>query len=165
MSQTAQSGHALWDHMFELHAAELSRKAAAKCVVERDTAPSELTPFGFVRWYLHPRLTEPVSRTMYFLELEIPAGSRTGILRHQGSIVHLVVEGSGHTLLGGERHDWEQDDIIAIPTRPEGVEVQHFADPGGSARLTMAWPNMDSTMGPGLGVDLQVLEPAPEYDG
>jgi gentisate 1,2-dioxygenase len=162
-AQPASGAHPLWDHMFDLHAAELERKRHAQCVVERDSTPQELTPLGFVRWYLHPRRVEVVSRTMYFLELEIPAGSRSGLLRHQGSLIHLVVQGSGYTTLNGTKHAWEADDVIGIPPRPNGVEVQHFSDDAGPARLVMAWPNMDGAMGPGLGVDFAILEAAPEY--
>jgi hypothetical protein len=153
----------LWDHFVGLHQAELERKVDAKCVIVRENLDPELTPFGFVRWYMHPLLDEPVSHAMYFLELEVPAGSRSGRLRHQGSIVNLFVEGEGYTVVDGVRYDWVTEDVVAIPAKPDGVEFQHFAADGGPVRIVIAWPNHDSSFGTGLGVDLAVLEPAPEY--
>jgi hypothetical protein len=78
-------------------------------------------------------------------------------------LVNLVVEGEGYTLAGGVRYDWVTEDVVAIPAKPDGVEVQHFAAEGTTARIVMAWPNFDSGLGAGLGIDLAVLEPAPGY--
>jgi hypothetical protein len=153
----------LWDHFVGLHRAELERKVKAECVIARDKLEPEHTPLGCVRWYMHPLLEEPVSHAMYFLELEVPAGSRSGRLRHQGSIVNLVVEGEGYTMVEGVRYDWVTEDVVAIPPKPDGVEFQHFASDGQVARIVIAWPNFDSSLGSGLGVDLAVLEPAPDF--
>jgi hypothetical protein len=116
-----------------------------------------------VRWYLHNDLADPVTRALYFFELEIPAGSRSGLLRHQGGIVHLVVAGSGYTEYDGGRHEWTKRDVIAMPVRPEGVTFRHVNDGTGPARMVVAWPNLDSALGAEAGVAMDVLEPAPEY--
>ena len=105
----------------------------------------------------------PVTKALYFCELEIPAGSRSGRLRHQGGMVNLVVQGSGYTRLDDVDHEWEQRDVIALPVRPDGVLFQHFNNGTGVARLVFAWPNLDSAFGPGAGVAMEVLEPAPEF--
>jgi gentisate 1,2-dioxygenase len=157
------AGAPLWNYYIGLHRAELERKSRAECVVDRGKLEPEQTPFGLLRWYLHPLLEGPASHAMYFAELEIPAGSCSGKLRHQGSLVNLVVEGEGYTLAGGVRYDWVTEDVVAIPAKPDGVEVQHFAAEGTTARIVMAWPNFDSGLGAGLGIDLAVLEPAPGY--
>lgn len=154
----------LWDSMVESGRQERDRKANGRAVIERDTLAPELTPFGLLRWYLHPALAEPNTRAIYFCELEIPKGSRSGRIRHQGGIVHFVVEGSGYTDLEGDIHEWEPRDVIGIPPRPKGVEFQHVNTGPGRARLVVAFPNFDSSLGSELGVAIEVLSPAPEFE-
>lgn len=153
----------LWDHMVEAGRLERQRKADGYAVVERQRLPVELTPFGMLRWYLHPRLEGPNTRAIYFCELEIPAGSRSGKIRHQGGIVHFVTEGQGYTDLDGEVHQWERKDLIGIPPRPKGVVFQHVNTGSGRVRMVMAFPNFDSSLGAEMGVALEVLVPAPEF--
>ena len=160
---TAAEPRALWDSIISRGIADRERVARGHSVVHRDELPVEVTPFGRLRWYLHHDLTGPATQALYFCELEIPPGSRSGILRHQGGIVHLVVEGSGYTRLDGTEHHWERRDVIALPVRPDGVTFQHVNNGVGVVRLVIAWPNLDSALGPHAGVAMDVLEPAPEY--
>jgi quercetin dioxygenase-like cupin family protein len=153
----------LWEQMVTSGRLERERKAQGSSVMERDKLPTELTPFGLLRWYLHPQLTEPNTRAIYFCELEIPPGSRSGRIRHQGGIVHFVVEGEGYTDLDGEMHEWERRDVIALPPRPRGVVFQHVNTGPGPVRLVFAFPNFDSALGSEMGVALEVLTPAPEF--
>jgi hypothetical protein len=164
MIVTATPYGSLWDSIIQRAGDERARIASGRSVVNRGTLESEVTPFGLLRWYLHNDLEEPVTRALYFFELEIPPGSRSGRLRHQGGIIHLVVEGHGHTMYGGERNEWEKGDVIAIPVRPEGMELQHFNDGGGPVRMVVSWVNFDSALGPAGGVALEVTEAAPEYE-
>jgi Cupin domain len=160
---TAASRELLWDSITRRALEERDRARHGRTTVRRDELEHEDTPFGRLRWYLHNDLTTPVTRAIYFCELEIPAGSRSGRLRHQGGIVHLVVEGRGYTVLDDERHEWEKRDVIGIPVRPEGVVFQHFNDGTGPVRMVISWPNFDSALGAEAGVALEVLDPAPEY--
>jgi hypothetical protein len=153
----------LWDSIIRRARAERSLAANGRTTIRRDELTPELTPFGTLRWYLHNDLTTPATRAIYFSELEIPAGSRSGKIQHQGGIVHLVVEGRGYTVLDGERYDWEKRDVIAIPIRPKGVVFQHFNDGTGPTRMVVSWANFDSALGAEAGVAFDVLEPAPEY--
>lgn len=153
----------LWDSYIRRSREERTRKQTGQSVVSRDELEPELTPFGFLRWYMHPDLEHVVDRALYFFELEIPGASRSGKLRHQGGLVHLVVEGHGHTIFRDERYDWEALDVIAIPPDKDGVTFQHFNDGSTPSRLVVAFPNYDSPLGPELGVDMDVVEPAPEY--
>lgn len=153
----------LWDAMVASGQAERERKAAGTGVMERGKLTSELTPFGLLRWYLHPQLTEPNTRAIYFCELEIPPGSRSGKIRHQGGIVHFVVEGEGYTDLDGDIHAWERRDVIGLPPRPHGLVFQHVNTGSGPVRMIMAFPNFDSALGSEMGVALEVLSAAPEF--
>ena len=132
-------------------------------MIARDDLSLELTPLGYLRWYIHPDIPDVVDRCLYSFELEIPTGSRSGRLQHQGGIVHLVIEGQGHTILGSDRHDWEALDVIAIPPQPDGVVFQHFNDGVSTARLLLVFPNYDTSLGPELGAAMDVVDPAPEY--
>lgn len=153
----------LWDDYIGRARAERDRKHNGRSVVSRDELTAELTPLGYLRWYMHPAIPDVVDQALYFAELEIPAGSRSGKLFHQGGIVHLVVEGHGHTVLDGQEHAWESFDVIAIPARLDGVSIQHFNDGPGPVRMVLTFPNYDSALGPELGVAMDVPEPCPEY--
>jgi hypothetical protein len=155
----------LWESILARAGAERALVDAGESTVRRDELEVEMTPFGRLRWYLHHDLTLPVTRALYFCELELPPGSRSGVLRHQGGIVHFVAEGSGYTTLDGAEHAWEQRDVIALPIRPEGVTFQHVNTGTGAARLVLAWPNLDSALGPEGGVAMEVLEPASDHPG
>ncbi|GAA5190385.1 hypothetical protein GCM10023322_45390 [Rugosimonospora acidiphila] len=160
---TAPTTGTLWDSIIQRSAEERERVRAGRSTVTRAELEPELTPFGILRWYLHNDLSGPVAHALYFCELEIPPGSRSGLLRHQGGIVHLVVEGKGFTRFDDAEHEWEKRDVVALPVRPRGVVFQHVNNGTGPARMVMSWPNLDSAIGPEGGVAMEVLEPAPEY--
>lgn len=50
----------------------------------------------------------------------------SGKHRHQGGLVIYIIEGEGHTIVDGERFDWEAGDLMILPIRPNGCEHQHF---------------------------------------
>ena len=159
----AHETESLWDSIIRRSGAERSRVETGRNTVRRDEITPEVTPFGLLRWYLHNDLDAPVTHSLYFCELEIPVGSRSGRLRHQGGMVHLVVQGSGHTLFDGEEHEWAARDVVALPVRPDGVIFQHVNTGTGPVRMVVAWPNLDSSIGPEGGVAMEILEPAPEF--
>jgi gentisate 1,2-dioxygenase len=147
--------------------AEQERIGSAMNLITRDQALRELSPMGELRWYLHPDLQDPMpsTRALYFHELLIPSGSRSGKLQCQGGIVHFVLEGSGYTEVDGETHEWEALDAIAIPILEAGVTYQHVNTGTGDARMIVSWPNFDSALGEGAGVEMRLLESAPEFPG
>jgi len=155
----------LWDQTLAAAAAERERHLTGANLLTRDGTTAELNAMGFMRWYLHPDLDGPSTRSLYVHELEIPAGSSSGRLQTQGGILHFVLEGTGRTLVEGVGHQWEKDDVIAIPIRELGVTYQHVNTGDGPARLLVVWPNLDSALGPEGGVELKVVEPSPDYAG
>lgn len=54
--------------------------------------------------------------------------THSGAHRHQGGLVIYVIEGSGYTIVEGERVDWAAGDLLLLPVVPGGVEHQHFSD-------------------------------------
>jgi hypothetical protein len=145
----------------ELAIAERERRAEAMDLIHREDLAPEYNALGITRWYLHPELEQPSTRALYFFELEILEGSHSGKLLHQGGIVHYVLEGNGHSIVNGVRHDWEATDGIVIPILEAGSTFQHFNDGSSRVRMLVTWPNFDSALGPEGGVALTILEPAP----
>jgi hypothetical protein len=156
---------ALWDSYTARADEERARVQQGINLITRDGCPAELTPLGLLRWYLNPDLDGPTVRSLYRFELEIPAGSRSGKWFHQGGVIHYVLEGEGHTVLDDVQHEWEVDDVIAIPTRINGVAFQHVNTGPGPVRLLITLANYDSALGAAGGVHMQMLEPCPEYAG
>lgn len=50
-----------------------------------------------------------------YLQLLKP-GAHTKAHRHTTSTVYCVARGSGYSVINGQRHDWEQNDIFVVPT-------------------------------------------------
>jgi len=153
----------LFEQTLEAARIERERVARGRDLISRDELPAETNPMGIMRWYLHPALEAPSTRALYFHELEIPVGSRSGLLRCQGGVIHFVLEGSGYTEYEGQEHTWESGDVIALPVKEAGIEYRHNNTGLGAVRMLVCWPNYDSANGPEGGVFMDVLEPAPEW--
>jgi hypothetical protein len=48
----------LFERTLERAVAERERRAAGKDLISREDLPDEVSPFGILRWYLHPELEE-----------------------------------------------------------------------------------------------------------
>ena len=154
----------LFDQLLEAARIERERVARGKNHVNREELAAELTPLGTLRWYLHPALEEPSTRALYFFELEIPKGSRSGLMEHQGGVIHFVLEGSGWTEYDGVEHQWEAGDVIALPVKEAGIQFRHHNTGLNAARMLVTWPNFDSANGPEAGVVMRITENCPEWD-
>jgi len=125
----------LFERILARRDAGRARRAQALPIVKGAETIKELTPLGLLEWYLHPDIPGQLIRSILSYVLEIPPGSRSGRLQHQGGIVHMVLQGEGWTLLDGTRHDWRERSCIALPARPNGIIYQHFNASGtGPAR-------------------------------
>jgi quercetin dioxygenase-like cupin family protein len=153
----------LLEQLLEAAQTERERVARGRNHVNRDELEVELNALGYTRWYLHPALEEPSTRALYFFELEIPSGSRSGLLQHQGGVIHFVLEGSGWTEYDDGQHEWEAGDVIALPVKEAGIQFRHHNTGLGPVRMLVTWPNFDSANGPEGGVFMTVLEPSPEW--
>ena len=99
----------LFEQTLEAARIERERVARGRDHVSRDELKVELNQMGFMRWYLHPSLEEPSTRALYFFELDIPVGSRSGLIQHQGNVINYVLEGSGWTEYEGGQHECRRD--------------------------------------------------------
>lgn len=154
---------ALWDDYMARGLGERERKLASRNLVRRADCPVETSAMGILRWYLHPAIGDVATHAYYRFEQEIPVGSRSGKVFHQGGIGAYVLAGRGVTVVDGSEHEWEKEDLIGIPMKNYGVTFQHFNTGDEPARLLVTFANFDDSLGPELGVDMAVLEPAPEY--
>lgn len=103
----------------------------------------------------------PAATDFMVFSVEIRA-EKTGKHRHQGGFVIYVIQGEGYTVHDGHRLDWKGGDLIELPTKPGGIEHQHF----NTGDIPVKWvafryePFMIA-----LGDEVEQLERSPEYKG
>ena len=164
MDTASANGQGLYEALLQRRDEQRRKRAKGRQVVQARTLKQEIAPQGLIKWYLHPDIDDTVLKTMMFFVQEIPPGSRSGKVRHQGGIAHLIMEGRGCSIVNGVRHDWEAINSLFIPILAEGVVFQHFnADPDRPVRMAVAIPNLVDTLGVDLGAGFEQLEEAPEY--
>lgn len=86
-----------------------------------DGAPHE----GVTIEYTDPVHGGPVFRTITFYVQMLRPGERTLPLRQTASLLAAPFQGTGHSIIDGQRHDWTQFDTIGIPG---GCWVEHVND-------------------------------------
>lgn len=123
---------------------ELKRAATGRIVIRARDRLWDLNKQAKTKRYLsplEPELQDTATREWEIFSQLIP--DRSGKHRHQGGLVIFVLDGSGHTIVDGIRHDWEAGDLMLLPLVPGGVEHQHFNhDPDRPALwiALMYWP-------------------------
>jgi len=130
-------------------------RAAPHVVLEREQS-WEATRHGRLKWLIHPQ-SALASKRKYIYFHEIPPGGRSGKHRHVAEENILVLEGRGYDIHDDERWNWEQGDLICIPTM---TEHQHFNSGSERALLLCASPSTYLNLGVG---GFEQLEDAPEF--
>jgi quercetin dioxygenase-like cupin family protein len=129
---------------FEFVVDELKRAMTGRIVVHARDRLWDVHKQAKTKRYLspiEPELQDTATQEWEVFLQDIPQYS--GKHRHQGGLVIFVLEGTGHTIIEGERHDWEAGDLMLLPMRPGGVEHQHFNhDPDRPAKwiALVYWP-------------------------
>ena len=153
-----------WDELLALRDRQREARKTAVQVVRLSELPLENNRHGLMRWYLHPSITDTILSTLAIYRQEIPAGSRTGRLKFQGGQIMFIVEGRGHTMLDGVKHAWEAGDVLNLPTRRDGIIVQHFnSDPDKTAVFLAVEPNLFAATGVDRGCGFELMETSPDY--
>jgi len=119
----------VYDRIVAGQKAERLRSWTGRVVVRGRGNPWILDRQGLVRHYLTPsRYTgEPVDTALDgWIVFVQEVGRHSGKHRHQGGLVIYVLEGEGHSIVDGERLEWEPGDLMLLPIKPGGVEHQHF---------------------------------------
>lgn len=65
--------------------------------------------------FTNPATGGPVFPTMDYGAQLLRSGEQTQFKRETGSVMVIVLEGSGYTEIGGQHFDWERNDIFVIP--------------------------------------------------
>jgi hypothetical protein len=100
------------------------RNAMGRIVCRLGDCPQQLTRQGRLRYYLGPTTEDTPLRDWIIFTHEIRTVS--GKHRHQGGLIIYVIDGTGYSVVDGERYDWEKGDLVLLPLREKGVEHQHF---------------------------------------
>lgn len=109
--------------------AQRERSFAGQIVVHGKGRPFTQSRQGQVRYYLTPSCytgEKPQTALDNWIVFIQNVGKHGGKHRHQGGLVIYIIEGEGHTIVDGERLDWEAGDVMLLPIKPGGCEHQHF---------------------------------------
>ena len=71
---------------------------------------------GMVYEYKNPLTGGPIMPTIGAQLQLLKAGEQTGAHRHTGSAIYQVAKGRGWSEIAGERFEWEEKDIFALPS-------------------------------------------------
>jgi gentisate 1,2-dioxygenase len=71
---------------------------------------------GLIIEYTNPITGGPVMPTIGCYAQLLRPGKRTEAHRHTDSTIYHVIEGQGHSIVGGQRLEWESKDIFVVPS-------------------------------------------------
>jgi gentisate 1,2-dioxygenase len=92
------------------------RWAEVEEALYRLASVSEGSPFdGHMLRYSNPLTGGWALRTMGANMQMLKPGLHTRAHRHTGNVVYNVARGRGHSIVGGQRIDWQQHDIFCVP--------------------------------------------------
>ena len=78
---------------------------------------SDGSPFdGVLMEYVNPATNGPVMRTLGASMQLLRPGEHTQAHRHTGSFLYHVAKGRGHSIINGQRYDWQERDIFCVPS-------------------------------------------------
>jgi hypothetical protein len=153
-----------WNELIAMRDRQRDERKGAVQVVRYEELPQESNEMGLMKWYLHPAIRDTVISSLLFHEQEIPPGGRSGRLKFQGGQIILILEGRGHTLIDGVKHQWEADDVLNLPLRRDGIIVQHVNDdPDKRARFVACEPNLMDCTSVDRGSGFELINPSPDY--
>lgn len=115
------------------------RNMIGRIVCKFAECPQMLTRQGRLRTYLELTIPDTPLQDWVVFTHEIRTAS--GKHRHQGGLIIYVIDGTGYSIVDGERIDWEKGDLVLLPLREKGVEHQHFNTNPDKPALWMAFIN------------------------
>ena len=78
---------------------------------------SDGSPFdGVMMEYVNPATNGQVMRTLGASMQLLRPGEHTQAHRHTGSFLYHVAKGRGHSIINGQRYDWQERDIFCVPS-------------------------------------------------
>ncbi|MFI5268880.1 MAG: hypothetical protein ACHQ7M_16005 [Chloroflexota bacterium] len=155
----------LLDWLFQLRDEQREQRSKGAWLIRGKDRDWEHNRQGKMKWFMHPALDDACIRSLLFFEQEIPPGGKTGVQMTPGGACMYIIQGRGYTLLDGQRHDWQAEDVVQIPLRRDGVKVQHVnTDLRQAVRFVSAEVNMLDILGVDRGAALEQIEDAPDYN-
>lgn len=133
--------------------------------IGEDDIEWEVNPQGKMKWYIHPAYDNHSVQSFFSSVQEIPPGSKSGKQHRQGQLIHYILEGSGYSVINGDRYEWSKGDYVGLPVTPAGNTIQHFNDSDKPVRMFRNEPFEHEAVGYDLGCGFKQLEACPEYDG
>lgn len=80
-------------------------------------AESDGSPYdGVCVEYTSPTSGGPALATIACLAHLLKSGTHTKAHRHVGSTIYHVISGKGHSIIGGQRFDWDAKDTFVVPS-------------------------------------------------
>jgi hypothetical protein len=155
-----------FDEILALRDRQRELKKTAEWVVKYDEVPWELNRQGYMKWYMAPTMDDIVMSTYVMYVQQIPARSRSGKQLTQGQQLGFIWKAKspgGHSVIDGERYEWDQWDIVLIPIRTKGCVVQHFNDSDENIEILFCSLNQVHSAGVDRGSGFEQLEECPEY--
>lgn len=153
----------VYDYIYNWRMNKKLSTANGRVVIRGRDVPWEQNRQGLIKFLLHPKVWAEVSVPNWFMFIH-RIKKHSGRHRHQGGLGLFVLEGKGYTVVDGVRYDWEKDDLILLPVKPEGCEHQHFnVDPSGQAAEWLAFifdPFRDA-----MGNELEQRATSPDWSG
>lgn len=101
------------------------QKAEGKVIIKGKEIGFEQNRQGVIKYLLFMNDWDKVGTPGWHLFIH-RIHKHSGKHVHQGGLAIYVLEGQGYTIVDGQRYDWEKDDLIVLPIKPNGVEHQHF---------------------------------------
>ena len=106
---------------------EMDRAASGRVVIKADDRMWDMHRQANSRHYLSPYEPELQDTATQWWEVFLQiVPERSGKHQHQGGLIIFILEGSGHTMMDGERYDWKAGDLVLLHMKPDGIVHQHF---------------------------------------
>jgi gentisate 1,2-dioxygenase len=123
-------------------------------LISRANLPVDETPFGELRWYIHPAApgfagTAPM---LLFTQRLVP-GRVTDLLATPGNGIMFVLQGDPTIELDGAPYACVKGDMVLVPPRRDGVTIGVRAGHQES-RIVVALANLSGLAGLAMGADL-----------
>ncbi len=104
---------------------KMRRRAEGKVVIKGREREWEQNRQGLLKHMLHMSDWDRVGTpgwSIFINHIKVHSGRHT----HQGGLAIYVLDGTGHTIVDGQKFEWAKDDLILLPIKPGGCEHQHF---------------------------------------
>ncbi len=153
------------EELMQMRDRQRAELKGARMIVKFKDLQWEINRMGKMKWYLHPGIRDTAHHALIHFVQEIPPGSRTAKVQHQGGWTCYIWRGKGYSIINGKRYDWEAEDMLFFPVDVDNpLTYQHFnTDPEKPALLVVGIPNVVESLGVDLGHGFEILEECPEW--